>query len=173
LTARVQTNYYQTMKCAYRSAVVTCLLLLGATFAGALDDFDSAVDFSVTLKALSGIDEAAARVYGLKSRYLVLDGTVTGIQFLNQEEEGFQAQMELAAGEWIGLEEVRSYRCYVLFQGRRFFRLLPRRAPRSPDPSVVVLNDRVLVVARALRLVQEEGGEPVWLLEGLHARPLR
>ena len=161
------------MKRAHRSVVVLCLLLTGAALAGALDDFDSVVDFSVTLKALAGTDEAAARAYGLKSRYLLLDGTVTAIQFLEPEEEGFQAQVELVAGEWIGLEEVRSYRCYVLFQGRRFFRLLPRRAPRNPDASVIVPNDRILVVARAPRLVQEQGAEPVWLLEAVHARPLR
>jgi hypothetical protein len=161
------------MKRAFRSPVVICLMLVSAALAGALEDFDSVVDFSVTLKALSGLDEAGARIYGLKSRYLLLDGTVTSIQFLNQEEETFQAQVELVAGEWIGLEDVRSYRCYVLFQGRRFFRLLPRRAPRGPDPTVIVPNDHILVVARALRLVQDEDQEPVWLLEGLHIRPLR
>jgi len=161
------------MKRPYRCAVLACLLLAGATLAGALDDFDSVVDFSVTLKELAGADEAAARAYGLKSRYLILDGTVTSIQFLEPEEEGFRAQLELVAGEWVGLEEVRSYRCRVLFEGRRFFRLLPRRVPRNPDASVIVPNDRVLVVARALRLVQEQGEEPVWLLEGVHARPVR
>jgi len=139
------------MKPLQRTAVLVCLLLLGARRVGALEDFDAVVDFSVTLKALAGTDEAAARAYGLKDRYLLLDGTVTAIQFLEPDEERFRAQVELVAGEWIGLEEVRSYRCYLLFQGRRFFRLLPRRAPRSPDASLILPNDRILVVARPLR----------------------
>jgi len=139
------------MKPLQRTAVLVCLLLLGARRVGALEDFDAVVDFSVTLKALAGTDEAAARAYGLQDRYLLLDGTVTAIQFLEPDEERFRAQVELVAGEWIGLEEVRSYRCYLLFQGRRFFRLLPRRAPRSPDASLILPNDRILVVARPLR----------------------
>lgn len=173
MTAAEQSSYYERMNRAYRFAVFACLLLFAAAAAGALEDFDSLVDFSVTLKALSGIDEAGARVYGLKSRYLLLDGTVTGVEFLDPEQERFRAQVELVAGEWVGLEEVRSYRCYVLFEGARFFRLLPGRAPRSPDPGVILPNDHVLVVARALRVVQDPDGQPVWLLEGVHARPLR
>ncbi len=155
--------------------IAALLLLSVAAVLPAIDDrdFDAVADFSVTVKTLSQLDEEAAGAYGLMDRFLLLDGTATNILVLDPNEETFLAQVELVYGEWIGLEEVRSYSCWVMFSGPRFFPVFPRRVPRNPPPGVIQPNDQVLVVARALQLVELEGGEVVWVLEGIHARTLR
>jgi len=153
-------------------------LLLAAALAAPLaaydrQDFDRIVDFATTVKSLDGLSAAQARERGLVGRLLLLDGTVAALHFLDSEEVTFDVEMELVAGEWVGLEEVKIYRCRIRFQGPGFFPQFPRRAPKSPGPFQVALDDRVLVVVKALRKEGEESGQPLWLLQGLHVRPIR
>jgi hypothetical protein len=98
---------------------------------------------------------------------------VTSLQFLDAEEASFALEMELVSGEWIGLEDVKIYRCRVRLRGPAFFQQFPRRAPKNPGDAQVVLNDRVLVVARAVARVGDEPGQSLWLLDGLYVRPIR
>jgi hypothetical protein len=154
------------------------ILLMAAALVAPLaaydrEDFDRIVDFAATVKTLDGLSAAQARERGLTGRLLLLDGTVAALRFLDPEEASFTVEMELVDGEWVGLEEVKIYRCRVRFQGPAFFRQFPRRAPKSPGPSQIGLDDRVLVVAKALLKGGEEAGQPLWLLQGLHVRPIR
>jgi hypothetical protein len=134
-------------------------------------DFDRIADFSVTLKTLAGLSENQARA--LAGRLLLLDGTVAYVQFLDPEEASFAVELELVGGEWVGVEDVKIYRCRVRFSGPEFFPRFPRRAPRTPDPGQILLNDHLLVVARLAERTTAADGSPVWVLDGLHARPLR
>jgi hypothetical protein len=154
-------------------AVVLVFIPVPVVYAIDAGDFDDVADFSVTVKTLSQLDEATARAYGLMDRFLLLNGTVTNILILDASEEDFLVQMELVSGEWIGLEEVRSYSCWVLFSGPRFAPMFPARIPRTPPPGVIAANDHVLIVAMALQTVEIAEGETAWVLEGIHARTLR
>jgi len=149
------------------------LLLASPLYLSAYDrqDFDRIADFSVTIKTLSSLSENQAR--GLAGRLLVLDGTIASMQFLNAEEPSFAVELELVGGEWVGTEDVKIFRCRVRFSGTEYFRRFPRRSPRSPSPEQIVLNDRLLVVARLAGRAAAEDGSPLWVLDGLHARPLR
>jgi hypothetical protein len=98
---------------------------------------------------------------------------VGDILVLDANEENYLVQVELVSGEWIGLEEVRSYSCWVLFSGPRFAAVFPARVPRNPPPGVISANDHILVVAAPLQTVETAEGERAWVLEGIHARPLR
>jgi hypothetical protein len=149
------------------------LLLAFPLSLGAYDrqDFDRIADFSVTIKTLAGLSEGQAR--GLSERLLLLDGTVASLQFLDPEEASFSVEVELVGGEWIGTEDVKIYRCRVLFRGPGYFNRFPRRAPRNPSPAQIVPNDRVLVVARLAGRAAAEDGTALWVLDGLHVRPLR
>ncbi|UCF99809.1 MAG: hypothetical protein JSV89_09785 [Spirochaetaceae bacterium] len=159
-----------------KRAIAAALFLLvwaPALFSIDSGDFDAVADFSVTIKTLSQLDEATANAYGLMNRFLLLDGTVTNILILDGNEESYLVQVELVSGEWIGLEEVRSYSCWVLFSGPRFASVFPARVPRTPPPEVIESNDHILIVAVALQTVEIAEGETAWVLEGIHARPLR
>jgi len=155
--------------------LLSACLLLPATAGSAISksDLDRVLDFSVTVKTLERLDPATARDYRLDERFLLLDGTVNTIEVIDPDESRYQVIVELVSGEWIGLEEVRSYRCLVLFSGPEYARVFPRRAPRDPGPRVITPNDRVLMVARLLEPVQLEAGESVWVLEGSYVRPLK
>lgn len=162
------------MKRAIAALAVTLLFFTApALFSIDDGDFDAVTDFSVTIKTLSQLDEATASAYGLMDRFLVLDGTVTNIIILDSAEESFLVQVELVSGEWIGLEEVRSYSCWVLFSGARFASMFPARVPRTPPPGVITANDHLLIVAMAIQTEEIAEGETAWVLEGIHARPLR
>ena len=158
-----------------RALGVVVLLTILIPFAFSIDsgDFDAVADFSITIKTLNQLDEATARAYGLMDRFLVLDGTVTNVMVLDASAENYLVQLELVSGEWIGLEEVRSYSCYVLFSGPRFAEVFPARVPRNPPPGVVKANDPILIVAVPLQTVEISSGETAWVLEGIHVRSLR
>jgi hypothetical protein len=158
-----------------RAIGAVLVLMIWAPVAFAIDtgDFDEIVDFSVTVKTLSQLDEATATAYGLMDRFLLLNGTVTNILVLDANEESYLVQVELVSGEWIGLDEVRSYSCWVLFSGSRFAGVFPARVPRNPPPGVIEANQTVLIVAVPLQTVEIAEGETAWVLEGIYARPLQ
>ena len=149
--------------------LAVALVLISPLCAFDRQDFDRIVDFSVTIKTLAGLSEPG----GLSGRLLLLDGTVASMQFLDPEEASFAVELELAGGEWIGTEDVKIYLCRVRFRGPQYFRLFPRRAARTPGPSQIVPNDRILVLARLAGRSEAEDGSPLWVLEGLRVRPLR
>lgn len=157
-----------------KTILLVLVLALAVPLAlGAYDraDFDRVVDFSVTIQSLDGLTEAQGRA--LASRVLLLDGTVASLQFLDPEEDTFAVEVELVAGEWVGLEDVKMYRCRVRFEGREFFRQFPRRAPKNPSAEQVRVHDRLLAAARIARRTTDAEGRPLWVLTGLRARPLR
>jgi hypothetical protein len=154
-----------------------CLLFIllapGILIAYDQGDFDRIVDFSFTIKELNRLPADRIPAFLAAGRLLVLNGTVAGVRFIDNNEESFQVAVELVSGEWLGLEDVQSYRCTVLFRGSRFFPVFPQRAPRNPGQDIVSANDRILVAASPLEKVTGDGGEEIWILEGLHVRRLR
>jgi hypothetical protein len=156
--------------CAFR-ILAAALLMASPLGLQAFDrqDFDRIADFSVTIKTLAALSEPGR----LSGRLLLLDGTIASMQFLDPGEASFAVELELAGGEWIGTEDVKIYLCRVRFRGPEYFLLFPRRAPRSPGPTQIVPNDRILVLARLAGRVPGEDGAPLWVLEGLAVRPLR
>ncbi len=81
-------------------------------------------------------------------------------------------RIQIIAGEWIGLEDVKSYTCYVDFSGSQYASVFPARPPAVAKPGVVTLNSRVLVVGRPVSLVTSPDGSPTVLVEGIHVRTL-
>jgi len=152
--------------------LLVALLLLSAVILPALSraDFDRVVDFGVTLKTLSAAAEGKAPLPG--GRMVVLTGTVSDITIVDKERATFKARIELTTGEWIGLEDVKAYSCYVDFSGEEYFKAFPARPPRDPVPGTIVSNTRVLVVGRVLDIVAASSGEKRVLLEGVGIRSI-
>ena len=153
--------------------LITILIILpGALHSLDRKDFDAIVDFSITIKTLNLHGETDPSFLDT-DKLLLLNGTVSSISFVNPKQENFVVQVELVSGEWVGLEEVKSYNCTVIFQGSEFYRLFPRRRPKNPSPDMISANNRVLVVAKAQNRVTNEAGELHWLLEGFYIRRIR
>jgi hypothetical protein len=75
-------------------------------------------------------------------------------------------------GEWIGLEDVKSYHCLVKFEGPEYLAAFPASAPRNPGPDVFVKSARMLVVALPVAVVELIDGRLLWLLDGVYLRRL-
>jgi hypothetical protein len=146
------------------------ILLLGVVMLPALSrgDFDRVVDFSVTLKTLAAAAEGKAPLP--TGKMLLLSGTVSDVNILNKDEQGFKVRIELIAGEWIGLEDVKAYACYVEFNGPEYFKVFPARAPRTATPDVITLNSRVMVVCSPLDIVNTPQGEKHVRASGAYIR---
>jgi hypothetical protein len=157
---------------ARAAAALALSLVVMAPAAAALPrtDFDR-LDFSVTLKDVSAAAEGQRQLP--PGRIFLLDGTVTDMSFLDKEEASFRVRIELMSGEWIGLEDVKSYSCLVTFAGSEWSRVFPVKASRNPAPGAVVPNARVLVIARPLEITTRPGGARLMSLEGLGVRVLQ
>ncbi len=136
------------------------------------DDFHEVVDFEVTLKTLSVALEANDFSAIDAEKIVIVHGTVSTMSFLDTKRQSYTVLLELVAGEWLDLDEVKSYRCLVVFQGPAFYTLIPRRPPRGSTAAVIGEASRVLVIARVLEPVTTELGENMWLLAGIDIRSL-
>lgn len=130
-------------------------------------DFDKIVEFSTSLKNL----EQSAFLEN--DKLLLLNGTVSNLQFLDKKRDSFKIMVEIITGEWIGLDEVISYRCFILFAGEDFFSIFPSRKPKNPSSDMIFLNDRILLLAQASPSTLEMREQGIWLLDGLRVRHLQ
>jgi hypothetical protein len=148
------------------------LLLLGAALLPALSrvEFDRVVDFSVTLKTLAAVAEG--KVPLPTGKMYLLSGTVSDVTILNKDEASFKVRIEVITGEWIGLEDVKAYACYVEFSGPEYFKVFPARAPRTATPEVITLNSRVVVVCSPLDIVSTPLGEKRVRAAGAYIRTI-
>jgi hypothetical protein len=155
----------------HRSLALACVLfLLGLAPLTALSraDFDRVVDFSLTLKNLAAVADGREPLPG--GRLLLLSGTVSDVNIVSKDEANFKVRIELIAGEWIGLDDVKSYACYVDFTGPEYFKVFPARAPRTTTPGTVTLNARVVVIGSAVEVTRTPLGEKRVLVQGVHIR---
>jgi hypothetical protein len=81
-------------------------------------------------------------------------------------------RIELISGEWIGLDDVKSYYCYVEFSGAEYFKMFPARPPRTASRDLVALNSRVLVMGRVVQVTAAPLGARRVLVEGAYIRTI-
>jgi hypothetical protein len=152
--------------------LLASVLLLNAALIPALSraDFDRVVDFGVTLKLLSAAADGTAALPG--GRMVILSGTVSDVTIVDKEPSTFKARIELTTGEWIGLEDVKAYSCYVDFSGSEYVKVFPARPPRQAVAGVIVNNTRVLLVGRVIDIVSTPTGGRHVRLEGAYIRAI-
>ena len=149
-------------------ALLACGLLGGMAHAQTRAAFDKIVDFSVTLQTVSAA--AAGEATLPAKRLFLLEGSVSEIVVLDDRPERFKVRIELMAGEWVGVDEVRGYRCWIIFAGPAYAEVFPAEPPDEPSPAYLPPHARVLVLARALAPAVTPLGEKVMTLEGLAVR---
>ncbi len=158
-----------------RSAVLVAgvLLLVGpALIVGAAPrtELDRVIDFSVTLKSLaSAVQNGDPLPQG---KTVLISGTVSDVNVVSKDAADYRVRLELITGEWIGLDDVKAYTCYVDFAGADYARLIPARPPRDATPGLVVLNSRVIVVGRVVGVTSTALGGRQALLDGAFIRPI-
>ena len=148
-----------------------CILLLaGPAILPALSraDLDRVIDFSVTLKSLATAADSGAPIP--TGRTVLLSGTVSDVNIVNKDQAGFKVRIELITGEWIGLDDVKSYSCYVEFTGAEYFKMFPARPPHTANRDLVSMNSRVIVVGRIVQVAATPLGDKRVLVDGAYIR---
>jgi len=153
-------------------AMVACLLLLAGAYLPALSraDLERIIDFSVTLKSLATAAEQGSSLP--EGKTVLLSGTVSDVNILSKDEAGFKVRIELITGEWIGLDDVKAYTCYVEFTGGEYFRLFPARPPKEANRQLITLNSRVIVLGRVVGLTTTPLGAKRVLVDGAYIRSI-
>jgi hypothetical protein len=122
----------------------------------------------VTLKNLAAVAEGREQLPA--GKILLLSGTVSDVNILSKDEATFKVRIELITGEWIGLDDVKSYACYIDFSGPEFFKVFPARQARTAAPGTISLNSRVVVIGSAVDVTGTPLGEKRVLVQGMHIR---
>ena len=136
-----------------------------------LQIYDSLVDFSITLK---DFDKLNLEEYDpiLLRKTLILDGKINSIEYLNDSIEKFAVVVELVKGEWIGLEEIATYRCLVVFEGSEFVDNFKSREETNSVLHHIMPKSRVIIAGKLRQQVELDTDTLIWLVDGLYIRKI-
>ncbi len=129
--------------------LLIAVLVLGSAVsatAQALDD----LKFSITVKDLALMSPMELDELAQSGKWLLLDGSLAALTRLSAEDEDYLLDARLIQGEWMGLEDVRKYDCHLIFQGNEWQEIIPEKTPRRVQEGQILLNNRVLVLAKVM-----------------------
>ncbi len=133
-----------------------------------IGELEQILDYTVTIKSLSaGVDQG---IYEAEQKFVVLDGTYS--ELFQADVETGEVYIEVATGEWIGLEDVESYHCLIRFTGAEYVELFPARAGRNTREDAILKGARMLIICLPLGVVELADGRLMWLLDGIYYRIL-
>ncbi len=142
-------------------------------FAANQKDFDNTVNFSLNIEQIDTLVSQSKQAQIDRNRYLILNGAVASIEIIRPDEKDFLALVELVSGKWTGLEKVSLYRVYVILSGPEYFKRLPAQPPRTPEPGMIAVNDKILVVGTFADVGQAPDGKMVAVIRGDKVRLLQ
>ncbi|TVR71781.1 MAG: hypothetical protein EA427_04010 [Spirochaetaceae bacterium] len=147
----------------------------GSALQGLFDPevFRNNVDVGSSLASLTRAIENPEEWERLSNRILLLDGVAASLAVYVDEADEYYAEIELITGAWHGVERVEVYRAWVVVDDPIFSGRLAERAPRDPDPDLILRNDRILVAVRILDLFTEPDGAVVPVLGAFDIRKMR
>ena len=132
---------------------------------------DKSLDFSITLKALNKLilEEYDSN---LLKKIVILDGKINTIEYLNNSFEQFSVILELVKGEWIGLDEIATYRCLILFEGSQFVENFNYEEQSNSNLTHITPKSRVIVAGKIRQKVELDSDTLIWLVDGLYIRKI-
>lgn len=134
--------------------------------------FQAEVDLQMSLRRLIDLVESGADLDAVAERVLLIDGIASSIVIFSEDPADFYIELELVGGTWQGLERVSMHRAYVVIDDPVFAGRLAERAPREPDPDLIVRSQHVLVAGQLVTLAEGPAGELVPVLRALDIRSL-
>jgi hypothetical protein len=145
-----------------RMALLIFMICGLSHFAGA-ETLDN-LHFSITVKDLALMSPSELDGLAEKEQWLLLDGSLAALTRLSGKDEEYLLDARLIQGEWIGLEDVRKYDCHLIFRGNEWEPVIPPKMPRKPAEGQILLNNRVLVLARIMGYEMADGRPVSYLL---------
>jgi hypothetical protein len=140
-------------------------------FGQSVEDFNRVVDFDISIRELA-LAAAEENMEALPDKLVIIDGTVASRLLIDGNPETYVGQLELVGGEWIGVEDVVTYRCYLLLEGPRFANAIPARRSRTKNPAEIEMNTRIMVVGEFLGLFDLPNGTTVPVLNAVYIRKI-
>ena len=141
------------------------------TVAQSIEDFDSIVDFRITLKELSSAAESG-QITEIPGWFYIVDGAVASRAIVQGDRDNFIGELEVVSGEWVGVEAALMYSCIVQLVGSEFYAAIPARRSRRANPAEIALNSRVLIVGKLTGLRDIGNGKILPVLRAFHVRTL-
>ncbi|MFP4153583.1 MAG: hypothetical protein ACLFSV_12115 [Alkalispirochaeta sp.] len=135
--------------------------------------FRESIDLRTSLYELNLAVEDIALLEELAGRALILEGTAAVVTVYSEDPADYYSELEIVSGRWDGVESVQIYRAYVFLDDPVFIGRIAERAPRDPDPALILRNDRVLVAGRLVSLAEDPEGHLVPVIHGYDIRALR
>lgn len=131
------------------------------------------VNFDLTLKDIYLMVQEGNANNINPDQYIVINGTVSAREVLNPDKENFVGILELSSGEWLGVEDVEIYRCYIQLEGSDFSSAIPVRRSRKPKPEEIKLNTNILVLGKYLGYSEDETGNKYPVIKGFRIRKIQ
>ncbi len=163
-----------------RRHVVAVVLLLSALIVGAQEEspllqsdrFLETVDMQTSLASLNAAIDNPELLQDLANRVLILDAIVASILLYSDDPNDYYAEVELVGGSWEGVQNVEMHRAYAVLTDGRFAGRLAERAPRDPNPDLILRNSRILLAARLVDLTEDDMGQLVPLVLAYEIRTI-
>ena len=153
--------------------VVLLLLLSGLSFLSAQskEDFAAIVDFGIDLETLSNLAGTEGGFFEGNPQMVILTGSVASRIVLRPGPDDYLGELELVDGRWLGLEAVKTFRCFVQFSGPEYATYIPARRSRRPPPEEIPLNASILVIGKPWEIRNTNNG-PEAVIQGFFVRIL-
>lgn len=141
-------------KTLFLSVFFMCLLIC-ALFSES-EKLDSVIDFSISIKELSNTTPELLDNIISTDKYLILNGTISDITEIERTETNLILDIHLVNGAWIGLEKVEVYKCIINVTGKEWENRFPKRKPREIEEEHILVNNRILVIGKAVDYVIDD-----------------
>ena len=113
------------------------------------------IDLDISLKELSFIQPDELDSIIASDKYIIVDGSVSSITEIERSEDNLILDIHLINGEWIGLAEVKAFKCIVNISGKQWESRFPKRTPRELTEDLILLNNQILVIGKVSDYVME------------------
>ncbi|MFP4363608.1 MAG: hypothetical protein ACLFR1_07035 [Spirochaetia bacterium] len=157
-----------------KSLILVVLLLCSALFhiyAADIDELQEIMDFTLTLGDLDEIVQNQEYNQLSMDKFYLIQGSIGSIIVAERDPENFLAEIEIVNGEWVGLDEIRMYRCFVQLAGPDFAERFPIRRSQENENSIQ-LNQEVFVLVKVIGVAPLEDGGEALVLQGHYVRTL-
>lgn len=148
------------------------LFILQGLFAQAATNLETQINFDLSLKDIVLLVESGKSSEIDMNKYIILEGVVTSREVLFADEENFEGRLGLSLGEWMGLEDIAVYQCFIQLQGLEFADRIPVRRSRNPNPAEISMNTRILVLGKYLGYSEDEEGNKYPVIKGYKIRKI-
>jgi len=132
------------------------LVFMGIFFlyADPYTDFQKIANFDASIKDLVSNPEH------LNSETLYfLEGTLESMDLIETAPESFYAQAQFFSAEWLGDQEIRTYKIWLIFDKASFASRIPKSPAQKADSNTITVHTKGLVLAQYLETVRLDNGE--------------